>query len=206
MQYRIFSLAALAACAYAQDDSAAQSSDAAQLYILPPQAIRVITETLTQTFSRLSVVSVLQTALPSSLIQEALTNSAGVSSQLASEFAAGETPTWFTALPTDVQTYLVPAIANATAVTTGASSTGTGGLLTVLTNGTSTSNFTSSSSTLTSVSSTTRRTTVTESSQTGASATGNRGSSSSEAGAAMPTVVAMGIAGLAAGMVGVLAL
>lgn len=47
---------------------------------------------------------------------------------------------------------------------------------------------------------------MTESSQTGASATGNRGSSSSEAGAAMPTVVAMGIAGLAAGMVGVLAL
>lgn len=205
MQYRLLSLAALVAYAYAQDDPAAQSSDAAQLYVSPhlknhegeyKQTLRQIL------LHRLSVVSVLQTALPSSLIQEALTNSAGVSSQLASEFAAGETPTWFTALPTEVQTYLVPAIANATAVTTTgtASATGTGGLIpSNSANGTALS-FTSS--TLTS----TRRTTESESSQTGASATGSRASSTSSEAGAMPTIVAMGFAGLAAGMVGVLAL
>lgn len=163
---------------------------------------------------RLSVVSVLQTALPSTLIQEALTNPAGVSSELASEFAADETPAWFTALPTDVQTYLIPAIANATA-TAVTSATGTGGLIPGSNNNISTTNgtsftsstlITSSSSSSTSTSTQRHTTTVTESSQTGASATGFRGSSSSEAGAAMPTVVAMGLAGLAAGMFGVLAL
>lgn len=167
----------------------------------------------------LSVVSVLQTALPSSLINEALTNSAGVSSQLASEFAAGETPAWFTALPTAVQTYLIPAFANATGTM---STAGTGALMTTTTpaatatatassvggsgmtgNGTS-SAFVSSSD----ISSSRMSTVMTESGKIGASATGTRGSSSSssEAGAAMPTGVAMGLAGMAAGIMGVMAL
>ncbi|KAF2209681.1 hypothetical protein CERZMDRAFT_86659 [Cercospora zeae-maydis SCOH1-5] len=60
----------------------------------------------------ISVVSVLQTALPSSILNEALTNSAGVSSQLASQFHAGETPTWFSDLPNGVKTYLVPTLTN----------------------------------------------------------------------------------------------
>ncbi|KAL9536097.1 hypothetical protein SMMN14_01458 [Sphaerulina musiva] len=202
MQYQLFSLAALAvAYTYAQEDSTASgSSDAAEL---------------------LSVVSVLQTALPSSLINEALTNSAGVSSQLASEFAAGETPAWFTALPTAVQTYLIPAFANATGTM---STAGTGALMTTTTpatatatassvggsgmtgNGTS-SAFVSSSSSSSDVSSSRMSTVMTESGKIGASATGTRGSSSSsEAGAAMPTGVAMGLAGMAAGIMGVMAL
>lgn len=169
----------------------------------------------------LSVVSVLQTALPSSLINEALTNSAGVSSQLASEFAAGETPAWFTALPTAVQTYLIPAFANATGTM---STAGTGALMTTTTpaatatatassvgggsgttgNGTSSAFVSSSSSS--DVSSSRMSTIMTESGKIGASATGTRGSSSSEAGAAMPTGVAMGLAGMAAGIMGVMAL
>lgn len=249
MQYQLFSLAALAvAYAYAQEDSTASgSSDAAELFVqflshlllLPPPHFTQqekrnkkrkknknskLTLSLTPKTHSLSVVSVLQTALPSSLINEALTNSAGVSSQLASEFAAGETPAWFTALPTAVQTYLIPAFANATGTM---STAGTGALMTTTTpatatatatassvggsgmtgNGTS-SAFVSSSSSSSDVSSSRMSTVMTESGKIGASATGTRGSSSSssEAGAAMPTGVAMGLAGMAAGIMGVMAL
>lgn len=162
MQYRLFAAAALAATAFAQDEADA-SQEAAEL---------------------LSVVSVLQTALPSSLIQDALTNSEGVSSQLASEFAAGNTPSWFTALPSDVQNYLVPTgfagPANATAITSGrvsgaptnsANSTAFGGGSSRTTNGSD-----------------------------------DESTISSEAGASLPTaLVGMSFAGFA-GLVGVLAL
>ncbi|KAF4556955.1 Hypothetical protein D9617_1g088370 [Elsinoe fawcettii] len=60
-----------------------------------------------QSIDLVSVYQVLQTALPSSLVQEALTNSDAVSSQIASQFAAGQTPSWFTALPTDIQSFLI---------------------------------------------------------------------------------------------------
>jgi hypothetical protein len=70
-----------------------------------------------------SIIQVLQTALPSSLVAEALTNSAAVGSEIASQFAAGETPTWFTALPTDIQGYLVPTdLAGVSSLTAAASS------------------------------------------------------------------------------------
>ncbi|GAB7338619.1 hypothetical protein MBLNU457_5354t1 [Dothideomycetes sp. NU457] len=58
----------------------------------------------------ISIYQVLATALPSSLVAEALTNSAAVSSEIASEFRAGATPSWFAALPTDIQTYLNPPV------------------------------------------------------------------------------------------------
>lgn len=247
MQYQLFSLAALAvAYAYAQEDSTASgSSDAAELFVqflshllLPfpspfhtarkkeqekkkEQELETNFISYPKTHS-LSVVSVLQTALPSSLINEALTNSAGVSSQLASEFAAGETPAWFTALPTAVQTYLIPAFANATGTM---STAGTGALMTTTPatatassvgggsgttgNGTSSAFVSSSSSSSSDISSSRTSTVMTESGKIGASATGTRGSSSSsssEAGAAMPTGVAMGLAGMAAGIMGVMAL
>ncbi|EME89760.1 uncharacterized protein MYCFIDRAFT_210177 [Pseudocercospora fijiensis CIRAD86] len=176
MQYKFFASAALAAAAFAQvDGTAEQSSQAAEL---------------------LSVVSVLQTALPSSLIQEALTNSAGVSSELASEFAAGQTPSWFTALPSDVQTYLVPAIVDATAVTSAS--------------GAPHPSANSTSGNTTSIILTTRVTSSSSSSssETGASATGSSSdssSSSSEAGAMPTAVLGAGLAG-AVGIVGLLAL
>ncbi|CAK1356144.1 hypothetical protein CB0940_00216 [Cercospora beticola] len=112
--------AAFAALTYAQDQnqnqqagSESQTQDAAEL---------------------LSVVSILQTALPSSLLNEALTNSAGVSSQIASQFAAGETPGWFSSLPNEVKTYLVPTLTDLPTQTgvssmmteTGSMTTGTG--------------------------------------------------------------------------------
>lgn len=168
--------------------------------------------------SRLSVVSVLQTALPSSLIQEALTNSAGVSSEFASQFAAGETPSWFTALPSDVQTYLVPnggEVPSATAITTStsvssSSATGTGGLNPgingTLSNGTSTALASRTSSRVQTTLTEGATVSETRSSSATSSTTSASSSSTSEAGAGVPTAaVAMGFAGLA-GVVGVLAL
>ncbi|PPJ55435.1 hypothetical protein CBER1_02745 [Cercospora berteroae] len=161
--------AALAALTYAQDQnqnqqagSGSQTQDAAEL---------------------LSVVSILQTALPSSLLNEALTNSAGVSSQIASQFAAGETPGWFSSLPNEVKTYLVPTLTDLP------TQTGTSSMMTEtgsMTTGTDRSSSTRSS----------RTSTATESSRT------------SEAGAGVAAATGAVVAGMAglAGFVGVLAL
>jgi uncharacterized membrane protein YgcG len=84
-----------------------------------------------------SILGVLQTALPSSLVAEAITNSAAVASEIASQFAAGETPTWYSALPTDIQSYLMPSdAAGVSSLTAAASSLVTGGVSAV-TNATS---------------------------------------------------------------------
>ncbi|KAK3060420.1 hypothetical protein LTS18_008579 [Coniosporium uncinatum] len=56
-----------------------------------------------------SVRGVLITALPPSLLAVAATNPAAVSSEIAAEFSASGAPSWFTALPTDVQSYLLGA-------------------------------------------------------------------------------------------------
>ncbi|KEQ58119.1 uncharacterized protein M437DRAFT_32922, partial [Aureobasidium melanogenum CBS 110374] len=53
-----------------------------------------------------SIVQVLQTAVPSSIYQEFLTNSGGVYSSVASELAASSTPSWIAALPTGVKSYV----------------------------------------------------------------------------------------------------
>ena len=87
-----------------------------------------------------SILGVLQTALPSSLVAEAITNSAAVASEIASQFAAGETPTWFSAHPSDIQGYLAPTdMAGVSSLTAAASSLVTGGVSAV-------SNATSSAS------------------------------------------------------------
>ncbi|KAH0265135.1 hypothetical protein KCU71_g20039, partial [Aureobasidium melanogenum] len=49
-----------------------------------------------------SIIEVLQTAVPTSIALEFLTNSAGVYSSVASELAASSTPSWIAGLPTDV--------------------------------------------------------------------------------------------------------
>ncbi|RMY48928.1 hypothetical protein D0865_07806 [Hortaea werneckii] len=217
MQYKVLTVSALAASAFAV-----------------PQA--------SQTQELVSVLQVLQTALPSSLVAEALTNSAAVSSEIASQFSAGETPTWFTALPSDVQTYLVPlatnsaaassalanitaaapnatlvapttGMANMTAVSSGmASSIGSNSTaVTSVSRGT----LGSSSATSSSGSSSTSGSDSDSDSGSGAggagSSSGSSGSSdssssSSSAGASMPTaVMGAGIMG-AAGIVGLFAL
>ncbi|KAF2813320.1 uncharacterized protein BDZ99DRAFT_556858 [Mytilinidion resinicola] len=53
-----------------------------------------------------SIYDVLATALPLSFYEIAITDPGAVSSILSSEFAAGETPSWYEALPADVKTYL----------------------------------------------------------------------------------------------------
>lgn len=147
----------------------------------------------------LTVVSVLQTALPSSLVQEFLTNSAEASSAIASEFAAGSIPSWFTGLPSDVQTYLFPsgavATADATAITSGPSMPSAYSTESAYGTSTGSSQITSTSDS-------------DSSSKTSASRTSSTASSSEtySAGASMPTaVMGVGLAG-AVGFVGLLAL
>ncbi|KAF2770963.1 hypothetical protein EJ03DRAFT_326032 [Teratosphaeria nubilosa] len=183
MQYKLLATIAFAATAFAQTTSVDYSSS-------------------------VSVLSVLETALPSSLIAEAVTNSAAVSSQIASEFAEGSTPGWFQSLPPDVKTYLVPvsstatatAASSGTAAATGASygsgiSTGSSGIMggnTTAATAVTTGSLSSSSSSA--------------STSSGSSAASATGSSSSSAGASMPTAMfGAGIAGVM-GLVCLLAL
>ncbi|THW79785.1 hypothetical protein D6D19_00960 [Aureobasidium pullulans] len=103
-----------------------------------------------------SIYQVLQTAVPTSIALEFLTNSAGVYSSVASELAVSSTPSWIAALPSDVQSYLIgvaqtpsaasSAIANATAAVANSTSAAAGGLITsapVIVNGTTVVNGTS---------------------------------------------------------------
>lgn len=76
------------------------------------------TTTTSSTLNSASVYSVLLTALPSSLLNLAQTNAPAVSSIIQSDLANGKTPAWFTALPKDIQTYLVPATVTNTPDTT----------------------------------------------------------------------------------------
>lgn len=48
----------------------------------------------------------LATALPSSVLQAAITNQAGFASEIGSSISAGKTPDWYEALPTDVKSVL----------------------------------------------------------------------------------------------------
>ncbi|KAK3672529.1 hypothetical protein LTR78_007579 [Recurvomyces mirabilis] len=164
------------------------------------------------------IYQVLQTALPSSLIAEAMTNPAAASSEIAAEFSTA-TPTWFTALPTDIQTYLVPlatggslanvtgaanmtaiassAIGNSTAVSAGQSS-----ILASL----SAQNSSVVAGATTGTSSGAGSTGSVTGASASRSASGSAGASSSSAAGAVPTaIVGMGLAG-AVGIVGLFAL
>jgi len=128
-------------------------------------------------------------ALPSSLQAVALTNSAAAASEISAEFATG-TPTWFTVLPTDVQTYFLTAAGSAAPMTTGFSNTTVTGKF---------HNSTTSSAAATSSA-------EASSTEAAASASGTASSSSSSGGAAMPTqMISAGLAG-ALGFIGMLAL
>jgi len=72
-----------------------------------------------------SVLLVLATAIPSSELAIAIANPTSFASELASSLNAGETPSWYQALPSDVKSYLpqlYPAAVSATATETPASS------------------------------------------------------------------------------------
>ncbi|TKA80433.1 hypothetical protein B0A55_03378 [Friedmanniomyces simplex] len=87
MQFKTLAVSAFAASAFAAPQASSASLD------------------------QVSVYAVLQTALPSSLVAEALTNPAAASSEIAAEFATS-TPAWFTGLPSNIKTYLVPLATN----------------------------------------------------------------------------------------------
>ena len=53
-----------------------------------------------------SALLALSTALPPSVLAEAATNAAGFASEIQSSIAAGKTPEWYQALPTDVKSAL----------------------------------------------------------------------------------------------------
>ena len=147
-----------------------------------------------------SVYAVLATALPSSLVAEALTNSQAVASEIASEFSAGSTPAWFTSLPTAIQSYLLGPVASQAANATG------------LLNSTAVANSSSATVVKTKTNTHGQTTLVTGSNtQTAAGASSSAASSSgasssSSGGASMPTnIIGAGLAG-AVGLVGLLAL
>jgi hypothetical protein len=153
--------------------------------------------------TRAAVYSVLLTALPSSLLAEALTNSKAVSLELASEFSEGITPTWFTALPTPVQSYLLQQ---------GASSNATGLVNSTIPHNTTLARTTATlthnhhTTRITGVVHTGGHTTKPQAAASSSSAAASSSSSSSTGGASMPTnIIGAGLAG-AVGLVGLLAL
>jgi hypothetical protein len=150
-------------------------------------------------FLRASASLALFGVLPSSLQAVALTNPAEAATEISSEFATG-TPTWFTKLPTDVQSYFITAAGSA--VPTTLAITGTGGSL-YSSNSTTTGKFLNS--TITSTAAATSSGAATSGASGTAASTG-ASSSSSTGGASLPTqVIGAGIAG-ALGVFGMLAL
>ena len=136
-----------------------------------------------------SLLSVLETAIPSSVVSLAATNPAALASDLASSISASQTPDWVKALPTDVRSMLPQligttkaAVSSASAASTSAASGG------ALPSGNSTGVTSVKSASLTST------------------GKGSATSAASTGGAAYPTgVVGAGVAG-AVGVLGMLVL
>lgn len=146
---------------------------------------------------RADVLSVLQTALPSSLASQLTANPVAFSSAVVAQFSASGVPSWYENLPAPIQTYLVGQAS--AAVPSGSISSVLPLNSTVALNSTA-------------LSSRTRTVPVTESSaipsssEAAPSPAGAASSSSSEGGASLPTaIVGAGLAG-AVGLVGLLAL
>lgn len=172
---------------------------------------------VTENPTELSVLGVLATALPPSLLAIGVTNAAELGSIIASSFSAGETPGWYSALPTDVKSYLTVLYSEVASTTAGASSV-LAPLTTPLGNTASLSSIQASISasissslnttTISSVHSASLKasTTAAGSAAGSAAASSALSSSKSTGGAAYPTaVVGAGVAG-AIGLLGMLAL
>jgi len=142
----------------------------------------------------------LYSALPSSLQAIALTNPAAAATIISSEFASSATPSWFSKLPADVQTYFITAASSAVP-TTAPLGTGIGGK-----NGTALSTGKFTNSTTSSAAATSSGSTLLVSSVASATGTTTAKASSSSGGAAMPTqAMGAGLAGVV-GLIGMLAL
>ena len=145
-----------------------------------------------------SVLSVLATALPPSLLAIGVTNAAEVGTIIASEFSAGQTPGWYSALPSDVKSYLPILFSEEAATTTPLSS-----VQASISAGISSSLNTT---TISSVHSASLKATTTAAGSVAGSASSAGASSTSSAGASYPSaVVGAGVAG-ALGLLGMLAL
>ncbi|KAI9870344.1 MAG: hypothetical protein M1830_004353 [Pleopsidium flavum] len=141
-----------------------------------------------------SVFSVLETAVPHSLISQLAQNPAAASS-FQSQFAAGSTPGWFSSLPTDVRSYLHTYQPSFAAVASGANNTGNH------INSTQSSTHTSTSRGASSSDSTAAGSGSTTNSQSASSASAAAGSTSTSKGGAPKQTGAV-----AAGIVGVVGL
>jgi hypothetical protein len=157
--------------------------------------------TTTENPTEVSVLAVLATALPSSLIAIGFTNAPEVGSIIESEFSAGQTPAWYSALPSDVKSYLPILLSEEEAA---ASTT-----LSVPSVQASISASISSSlntTTISSVHSASLKATTTAAGSVTGSASSAGASSTSSGGASYPSaVVGAGVAG-ALGLLGMLAL
>jgi len=144
-----------------------------------------------------SVLSVLATALPPSLLAIGITNAPEVGSIIASSFSAGQTPAWYSALPEDVKSYL-PILYSEQAPTTPVPS--------VQASISASISSSLNTTTISSVHSASLKATTTEASSVAGSASSAGASSTSSGGASYPSaVVGAGVAG-ALGLLGMLAL
>ncbi|KAF4307035.1 hypothetical protein GTA08_BOTSDO04983 [Botryosphaeria dothidea] len=198
MQYKTVTLLALASAAVAS-----------------PQLHKRQDDSSPTTVDQNSIASVLITALPSSLLSVALTNQAAVSSIIASEVAAGSPQPWISALPSDIQSYLFAAATAGVSITAAPTATPTAGanatsalssIVSSVAAGNSSSNATTTGSSASSTSSSSEESSAaSESSSATGTRSGSSASASSTGGAALPTAVGAGLAGVV-GIIGMLAL
>lgn len=163
------------------------------LVIASPELEKRQNASTTENPTELSVLSVLATALPPSLLAIGYTNAPEVGSIIASAFSAGQTPAWYSALPSDVKSYL-PILYSEEAPTTTPLSISAG--------------ISSSLNTtaISSVQSASLKATTTAAGSVTGSASSAGASSTSSGGASYPSaVVGAGVAG-ALGLLGMLAL
>lgn len=172
------------------------------LAIASPELKKRQSPSTTENPTEASVLSVLETALPASLLAIGIANPDELASLIASSLSAGQTPAWYSALPPDVKSYLPTLLseeASAATVSTPLSNTASiSGIISPSLNTTTISSVHSASLKAT--------TTAAGSTAGSAAATASSAHASSTGGASYPSaVVGAGVAG-ALGLLGMLAL
>lgn len=166
------------------------------LAIASPELEKRQSASITGNPTESSVLSVLATALPPSLLAIGVTNAPEVGSIIASAFAAGETPAWYSALPSDVKSYLPILLSEEAATATPSVQASISAIISSSLNTT----------TISSVHSASLKATTTAAGSAAGSASSAGASHTSTGGASYPSaVVGAGVAG-ALGLLGMLAL
>ena len=206
MQFKALTVLALSGLAIASPElkkrqSAASSSVTENPFVNPVTQEIHLHKLMVMLRIQSSVDSVLLTALPPSLLAIAVTNTAAVASIIESAFSAGQTPAWFSALPTDVQNYLLYSEVTPTATPVGNS------ISSVQASIGATLSPSLNTTTVSYVHSASLKATTTTAGGVAGSASGTSGAhASSTGGASYPSaVVGAGVAG-ALGLLGMLAL